>query len=275
MTQKQAEILRNALSGVIGDDSEFWNEEADIDVEKFSTTIKDGIRKTLAPNFKAQYMGEYTGKLVNGLAKAGAISEDDNEFAEKLKGSKADEIPTLLVDFFNSKQKNHKTDNQKTVAEQVEAVKKIVEQQYQAKLSEIEGQLNGYKAKESEAKITNTIKKYAPAGLELTEKQIKAVKSIILDEADIVFDDDGKENLFHKGTDYHYGTMNAQKTLIGLDRLVPDLLKELKIYTEKPQPQKFDFSKNGNNGNGNKEEKIDLNSAQGRIEAMRKALDKS
>ncbi len=252
MNSKQAEIVSNLLKGVVADDSPFWNDEADLDVDKLTTQFSTGLEKIYRNKLHSNFLGEYSKKIQNGLIASGIFGDDDTEFVEQIKAAKVDEIPSKLAEFWKDKEQKLKqiVPDQSKAAEQIEQVKKSLEAQYQKKLNELTGELGTYKAKEYEAKETELIMSAIPEGVKLNPKQLNALKREIKSEVDIKFTETGA-HLFHIGTEDAYGLKNAKKTLIEITELVPSALKDLGFLTDTPKPIKKDFSRqNGNGGNG-------------------------
>ena len=252
MNSKQAEIVSNLLKGVVADDSPFWNDEADLDVDKLTTQFSTGLEKIYRNKLHSNFLGEYSKKIQNGLIASGIFGDDDTEFVEQIKAAKVDEIPSKLAEFWKDKEQKLKqiVPDQSKAAEQIEQVKKSLEAQYQKKLNELTGELGTYKAKEYEAKETELIMSAIPEGVKLNPKQLNALKREIKSEVDIKFTETGA-HLFHTGTEDAYGLKNAKKTLIEITELVPATLKDLGFLTDTPKPIKKDFSRqNGNGGNG-------------------------
>lgn len=253
MTAKQAEIISELLKGVVADDSPFWNDEADLDVEKMTKQFSGGLEKIYRNKLHSNFLGEYSKKIQNGLIASGIFGDDDTEFVEQhIKTAKVEEIPSKLAEFWKAKEEKLKQTppNQNKMAEEIERVKKSLEAQYQKTVSELTGKLGTYEAKEYEAKETELIMSAIPEGVQLNKRQLNALKHEIKSDADIKFTEN-EGHLFHKGTDTPYGLKNDKKTLVQITDLVPSTLKDLGFWSENPKPIKKDFSRqNGNGGNG-------------------------
>lgn len=241
MTQKQAEALKEILAGVVADDSPFWSEDGDFDKDSFANDVKGKLKQSHSEHFKGRYLGEFTRQLANSLQTAGIADDTDEDVLSELKKGKIDDIPKHLKTLLDKKTTSKLSDTQKTVAEQIELAKKTMQAQYEKQMQELSGKVKGYEAKEKEVKTDSAIMAALPAEAKLTPIQLKAVKSVILGEADLVPTDNGVE-LFHKGTEKPFGTLNEKKQLIGLSDFVPQVLKELNLWNEKPKPGKQDFS---------------------------------
>lgn len=264
MTAKQAEIISKLLEGVVADDSPFWNDEADLDVDKLTKQFSGGLEKIYRNKLHSNFLGEYSKKVANGLIASGIFGDDDTEIVEQIKAAKVDEIPSRLAEYWKDKEQKLKqiVPDQSKAAEQIEQVKKSLEAQYQKKLNELTGELGTYKAREYEAKETELIMSAIPAGVQLNKRQLNALRHEIKSEADIKFTDN-EAHLFHKGTDTPYGLNSEKKTLVQITDIVPATLKDLGFWSEKPKPEKKDFSRqNGNNGgnsggnNGNDDQNL-------------------
>lgn len=242
MTQKQVEILEKVLAGVVADDSPFWSDSDEIDVEKIASDISSKLTKKFKHELYPRHVNEFQNKIASGLLSEGIICDDDTDIIATLKTGKLETIPATLATLLKTKQAAvPQSDSSKTHLENIKAIEKALEEKHQKELNELAAKVKQYEAKEMEAKKDEAIKAALPNGLQLKATQFKAVKSILSDTIDFAVSDNDIQ-LFHKGTEKPFGLLNEKPTLLTLSDYVPGLLKELGFWSEKPKPQKLDLS---------------------------------
>lgn len=222
----------------------------DFDPEAIAAKIKEAQKKILAPEFKGRYYNEFVGKIAKQLKEAGVISDETT--ISELKELPAEEFAKFIDKTYKDKTNTEQTTAQKSVQEQLETLKTSLQSEHQKAMKDLQTQLKQYQAKEFEHQRLYAVKGNLPDGFNPSELQLKAMLNLLESEADIKFNN-GKPELYHKGTDVAFGLQHEKKELLELKNVLTRYAKELGIWSEKPQPQKVDISKILNSKNGNAE----------------------
>ena len=259
MSDKLNKFLNSVLAGVVAEnnlpDFEAMDDEQ---VEQYAADIAKKQRQKLSSEFKGQYYSTATKELLKGLQAAGVLEADQvSEFGTL----KFDELTAQIGEVVKTKQVANMGESQKEIAAQIEKAKASIKAQYDAQVNELNGKLTGYQQKEYDAKELAAIKKAMPKGFEPNDAQLKSLRYLIKEEADLKFVDESPEpSLFHKNTT---NVLGDGKQILDLSDIVPKHLKSMGIWSEKPQPitkdlsggfkdiEKKDVSVNGNNGGTN------------------------
>lgn len=240
MSDKLNKFLNSVLAGVVAEnnlpDFEAMDDEQ---VEQYAADIAKKQRQKLSSEFKGQYYATATKELLKGLQAAGVLEADQvSEFGTL----KFDELTAQIGEVVKIKQVANMGENQKEISAQIEKVKATIKAQYDAQVSELNGKLNIYQNKEYQNKKIGAIKSALPKGFTPTDVQLKALNGLIEADIDMKFTDSDEANLFYKGTDTIYGLNEPQRQIFGLNEIVPKYLKDLGVWSEKPQPVTKDLS---------------------------------
>lgn len=258
MSDKFNKFLSSVLAGVVAEnnipDFEAMDDEQ---VEQYAADIAKKQRQKLSSEFKGQYYSTATKELLKGLQAAGVLEADQvTEFGTL----KFDELTAQLGEVVKTKQVANMGESQKEIAAQIEKAKASIKAQYDTQLNELNGKLTSYQQKEYDTKELAAIKRAMPKGFEANDAQLKALRYLIKEEADLKFVDESTEpSLFHKNTT---NVLGDGKQILDLSDIIPKYLKNMGVWNEKPQPEKRDLSGgykepikdvsiNGNNGGAN------------------------
>jgi len=259
MSDKIKKVLLGVLEGVVAEDNlPDFEAMDDEQITQYTADVAKKQRQSLSGKFKGQYYDTATKEILNGFQAAGVI---DAERASELKTLKFDELTAQLSEDLKTKQVANMGESQKEIAAQIEKAKASIKAQYDAQVNELNGKLTGYQQKEYDAKELAAIKKAMPKGFEPNDAQLKSLRFLIKEEADLKFVDESPEpSLFHKNTT---NVLGDGKQILDLSDIVPKYLKSMGVWSEKPQPvikdlsggfkefEKKDVSVNGNNGGTN------------------------
>lgn len=239
MNEKQTQLLKNVLAGVVADDSPIFTADADFDVDSTAAAIVSKLNA----KYSGKVHGDISNKLVNALVEAGLVPDTAN--ITELKNAKIPELVTSISKFatetVDGRFKQKITESQKTIAEQTEVIKKALQDEYLTKEKEYKDKISSFERKEYENNFSKHLRSSMPAGFAPTEAQEKAVKMLLLDKVDVRFDESNKVAMFYKGTEKAYGIEDEKPTILKFPEVVASTLKELGLWTEKPIVQKTGF----------------------------------
>lgn len=241
MNEKQKQLLKNVLAGVVADDSPIFTADADFDVDSTSAAITSKLNTM----YSGKVHGDISNKLVNALVDAGLVNAETTNITE-LKKSK---IPDLVASISQLASKTvderfsqKLTESQKTVAEQTEAIKKAITDSFTAKENDYKEKISSFERKEYDNNLSKQLRSSMPAGFTPTDAQEKAVKMLLLDKMDVRFDSENNGvSIFYKGTETPFGLKSEKPTIMNFSEVVASTLKELGLWTEKPIVQKTGF----------------------------------
>lgn len=217
------------------------------DVASIVAKVKEAQKKVLAPEFKGRFYSEFTGKMARAFKEAG-LFPDDTTITE-LKEMPLDELVKTIDAKYNDRHTNTATTQQKSVQEQLETLKSSLTNEHKSAMAELQNQLKEYQSKETATLKMQAVKGSLPDGFTPNDLQLKAILNLLESEADIKFNN-GKTELYHKGTDVAFGLLNEKKELLDIKNVLSKHAKELGVWSEKPTTQKLDASKLFKSANG-------------------------